>query len=674
MQFLKLFFLITFFSNFCISSKYSDFFLLEAPKDFPYKSWVENLKKNGIFLAHYIPPIGGILITDLNYFPDINQISKINGTKIYFELPTGEDEERIRSSVEGNILYNVFKNFLGYKEREEENFEEFGYPLIDDYFFPLIDIEKDLLVNCTPDSLRYVGSEYLLGNISVNVVLPESDGSTDPSTEDWTSTYETNVINEITEGLNELRNLYPLNATLKPNFTYHFYLGRTNPNAQTQYEPINRNANPSYSNCSVGEGLWACEILDKLGYSSTYGYLKAKEFNGDTRNSDGTDWAFTIFVINSVNDSDGRFPDGFFAYAWIGGPWLVMTYDNDGWGISNMNSVVRHETGHIFYALDEYSSSPCTCEEVSGYINYQNQNCQKSCSSNVACMMRGSANSTCYYTKGQMGWGDLDSDLIPDPVDISPETNLIPYTPDPTTNTILTYNGSAEIQKNTNNNIWGWHCDINILTISNVQYRINGGSWNNASPSDGSFDSAFENYTFTIGPLAPGTYTIETRAIDELDQADLTYASDTVTVLSSEPPGVQNGSTGIPMKAVKIDPSGSQISLTWDNSCGSSNYSIVVGPGSGLPSSYNGIYNVDSTKGYCSLGNGSSFTWTNTINPASDPKKFYWFLVVATDESQTVEGSWGKNAGSFERTGPSTAGSSGQCSITTKSLTNTCGQ
>lgn len=43
------------------------------------------------------------------------------------------------------------------------------------------------------------------------------------------------------------------------------------------------------------------------------------------------------------------------------------------------------------------------------------------------------------------------------------------------------------------------------------------------------------------------------------------------------------------MKAVKVNASGSQISLTWDNSCNVSNYSIVVGPGSGLPSSYTGI-------------------------------------------------------------------------------------
>ena len=44
-----------------------------------------------------------------------------------------------------------------------------------------------------------------------------------------------------------------------------------------------------------------------------------------------------------------------------------MTYDNDNWGISQMNVVTRHEQGHIFYAQDEYSVSGCTCTATSGY-------------------------------------------------------------------------------------------------------------------------------------------------------------------------------------------------------------------------------------------------------------------------------------------------------------------
>lgn len=662
-----------FFSSLIFPYSYGEIFLLEAPGDMAFRIWEDELNSKGIILAHSFPPAGGILILDYDYTPNINEAIEISGTKVYIDLPYGEDEKRICSTQEGNILYNVFKRFLGLQEIKEEFPEKLGAPLINDFFIPEID-KAENFGSCSSPYLKYSGSEYLLGKVSVNVILPESNGAIDPSTENWNSTLETTVITEIIEGLDELRNLYTNTASLKPVFTYHNFFGRTDTRAQTSYEPINRNAAPSYNNCTTGEGLWACEILNKLGYSAFSGYTKALEFNGNTRNADGTDWAFTIFVANSVADADGRFLDSHFAYAWVGGPWIVMTYDNDNWGISNMNKVVKHETGHIFYADDEYSVSGCTCTHNSGYINYQDQNCQNSCSSNVSCMMRDNVNSTCYYTKGQTGWGDLDSDSIPDPVDIAPQTTLTPYSPDPTTNTNLTFNGTSTIQKNPNQNYYGYRCDINILKIANVQYRVNSGSWNSATPSDGSFNSSEENYTFTIGPLTPGTYTIETRAVDGAGQADSSYASDTVTVILSGPPGVQNGQTGTPMRATKITSSGSQIYLTWDNSCAGENYSIVTGPGSGLPSSYSGIYTVSSSSGYCSMGNVSSFTWSNSIDPNLDPKKFYWFLIVSTNSTRTTEGSWGKNTGGVERTGPGSSGSSGQCSVSSKSLTNTCGQ
>ncbi len=60
-------------------------------------------------------------------------------------------------------------------------------------------------------------------------------------------------------------------------------------------------------------------------------------------------------------DADGRFSDGYFAYSWVGGPHLVMTYDNQAWGIDRMNQVLRHELLHSFFAFDEYSGSGCGC-------------------------------------------------------------------------------------------------------------------------------------------------------------------------------------------------------------------------------------------------------------------------------------------------------------------------
>ena len=111
-----------------------------------------------------------------------------------------------------------------------------------------------------------------------------------------------------------------------------------------------------------------------------------------------------------------------------------MTYDNGGYTISNMDAVMAHETGHIFGAGDQYVSyyyNPpviCSCTAIYGFLQVENQNCENSCLSNVASIMRGgvapyTAGAIDYYAKGQIGWRDLDSDSINDVVDSTYNTD-----------------------------------------------------------------------------------------------------------------------------------------------------------------------------------------------------------------------------------------------------------
>ncbi len=194
----------------------------------------------------------------------------------------------------------------------------------------------------------YDTSEFMIGDISIGVILPESDGAIDASTENWDSSREAAVASEIQNGLSWWA---ARESKADITFTYHFYYGRTDSRARTSYEPINRSADP-YG--GTGEDLWVNEIMTKFGYSDSLRLDKVRHFNNDLRNTDGGDWAVTYFVVDSANDTNGMFADGYFAYMWVGGPYSVMTYDNDGYGIGNMDAVSAHELGHGFYANDQY--------------------------------------------------------------------------------------------------------------------------------------------------------------------------------------------------------------------------------------------------------------------------------------------------------------------------------
>jgi hypothetical protein len=115
--------------------------------------------------------------------------------------------------------------------------------------------------------------------------------------------------------------------------------------------------------------------MGRSGATPSNYYTEARAYAASRRTALGADWGYVIFVVDSMVDSDGLFSDGYFAYAYLNGPFMVMTYDNDGWGIGYMNLVTAHETGHIFGALDEYASSGCSTADSFGYLNVSNASC-----------------------------------------------------------------------------------------------------------------------------------------------------------------------------------------------------------------------------------------------------------------------------------------------------------
>jgi hypothetical protein len=100
-----------------------------------------------------------------------------------------------------------------------------------------------------------------------------------------------------------------------------------------------------------------------------------------------------------------KYPVAHFAYADLGGPRLVMHFDNDDWGPENIDRVFAHETGHIFGAPDEYAARRCNCDGSWGTSRGPNSNCAICApGGGVACIMRENDWALCAATPGHLGW------------------------------------------------------------------------------------------------------------------------------------------------------------------------------------------------------------------------------------------------------------------------------
>lgn len=388
----------------------------------------------------------------------------------------------------------------------------------------------------------YETSEYLIGSVAVGIILPESNGTIDPETENWTSSEESQVINEIKAGLSWWTKQNPsANVTLSYDIHYR---------VPTSYEPIIRNV--------TDEGLWISEAMAFLGYMDGWYMEQVYDYVNDLRYKLRTDWAFAIFVVDSSNDADGTFADGWIAYAWLGGPFQVMTYDNNGWGIDKMDRICAHETGHIFFATDEYDG----WIEWSGYLNFPDVEGSGSLmDENNLRLSEG--------TKLQVGWRDSDGDGILDIVDTFPEVSLKPYSPDPTSNTTLQYIGSASVNPYPNQNPQYFGRAVTINKIKKIQFRVDSGNWIDANATDGAFSDPVESFTFTTPELSFGNHTVQVRAINSV--GNIGYAQDTVTVVEAVPPKASfSYSTPYKKKPATFnasdsyDPDGTIVSYTWD--------------------------------------------------------------------------------------------------------------
>ncbi len=366
----------------------------------------------------------------------------------------------------------------------------------------------------------YQTSEYMIGSVAVGLILPESDGTIDANLSDWTPEQRRRVLDEVTEGLAWWSQQAP-----ETRLTFSIDDHATNP-IPTGYEPI---VHPQSD-----EGLWIKDTLARLGYDNGSQWTRVRRYVDDLRATRGADWAFAIFVVNSAGDADAAFADQYFAYAYVGGPFLVMTYDNANYGIHNMDAVTAHETGHIFRALDQYVSANVACTARSGYLGVETQNSQQpGCASDVPSIMRGgvapyAANAVDHYARGQIGWRDSDNDGIFDPVDTLP------------TLTVDTAVRSAQVWTYTGRSVdtafpSPFQPDVAINDVS-VEYSLDGGVWEKAMPTDGHFDSPDEPFTLTFQLDSTGNHHVTLRARNSVGNV-----SDPASVVAVVPDPIDGG-------------------------------------------------------------------------------------------------------------------------------------
>lgn len=347
-------------------------------------------------------------------------------------------------------------------------------------------------------------SEFMVGSVLVNVVLFESTGALDPSTENWTPALIQDTKDKIASAMDWWSTLLDgENSVHHLDFQYN-YQWADNP-VPTKYEPIFRTAD--YFT------LYVYDFLQRAGYSQTGDFQQdVKAFNNSERQIYGTNWSFTIFVVNSTNDSDDRFNlTGTYtgAFAYYGSLEVVPS--------GRPTSTYAHETGHIFYAFDEYLGGNSYTDKR-GYFGAQDTNAYEGAPPGFvqepSLMSTGQSLEDSFNnhtlpeaTKEIIGWKDSDGDGVFDEYDV-PQilTGVGQY--DAAAQTYR-FRGNATVDTLVNGNTVGLKNDITLARISRLEYQVDGGAWQSAATYD-----AYQVPIDVTIPLTSGWSQIQFRTID----------------------------------------------------------------------------------------------------------------------------------------------------------------
>jgi hypothetical protein len=331
--------------------------------------------------------------------------------------------------------------------------------------------------------------EFMLGDVLVTVVLMESSeeiSATNSNSETWTEASIAAAKQKVQDGLAWWeQTLADITDKHELNFKFDFAYA-DNP-VVTSFEPITRS--------SRDFEFWIYDFLNLAGFNQTGNFSSdIRQFNHAQREAYSTHWAFTIFVVNDENDTDGEFASGGFskAFAFAGGRFFVTPAGRPA-------STITHETGHIFWARDEYRGGGNYNSPLRGYYKTQNANAwdnpsgqqvasimdKGNCESGGGLLCDAYQSHTSSPSSLEMiGWRDSDGDGIFDVLDV-------PLTLEGSgvfevESREYAFQGTSGVQSFPNQNPSGLGNDITINTVSRAEYRIDGvGGWQTAAKLGG---------------------------------------------------------------------------------------------------------------------------------------------------------------------------------------------
>ncbi|MHC2066932.1 hypothetical protein ACYFX5_05645 [Bremerella sp. T1] len=367
-------------------------------------------------------------------------------------------------------------------------------------------LESRLALSAVPLNAQPLDTgEFMLGDVLVSVVFFESNGTVDANTENWNTAHANQVKQNIEEGLQWWEDTLALQTDVHD---LDFQIDYTYADAPISIgiEPITRVA--------TDFEIWVGAFLDSVGAERT-GEIDndVRLFNHSQRVAHGANWAFTIFVINAQNDTNGFFADGSVqgAFSIAGGAFMALPSRRPA-------STVAHEVAHQFWAMDEYAGSGASYESTRGYYDTQNSNFDSNENPNpietsllgnqdsLAAAYAAHTSSTASFES--IGWKDSDGDGIFDVFDVPISFSASSFF-DPDTNQ-LQVQGEASIGILPNLNSWGLQNSVTTNRLSHIEYRNDGGAWQTGP----TLDDYSANFHFAIQLPNAIEHAVEVRVVD----------------------------------------------------------------------------------------------------------------------------------------------------------------